>query len=498
MALNTTTFESFCRNNGLLGVEQDHLDAVERKYGSPFIYDKHGAATGFNPQFAPGVYAAANKVLHDRASRTFFEYDPTTGAWVSVTNDSMKARLAELVFDLGKLLGNENIAAKERSELKLNQALNGLRAITDGSFENRPTGFIHCRNGFLEVATGELHPFDPSFLSRNPSPFKWNPRADCPRFKHELLESALDQADIRLIQQYFGLALLGRNLAQKMLLLTGTPGGGKSALCNVIEGLVGRSNVVQLRTHLLHERFELARFIGKTLLVGKDVPGDFLMARGADTLKALTGGDYMSTETKNSMRTEAIAGEFAVIVTSNSRLRVRLDGDSGAWRRRLLIVRYERPKPAKPISDFAQVLLKEEGEGILRWAVEGARELLANSYQFAVTSEQQARVDSLLDESDALSCFVREKIFRAPGKDLTTEEIVQAFFSFARDKGWTAGSVREVERSLPDLMLEHHQTGKRNGVQRGGKSHRGFSGVALVPVADSPNVADDEDENEPF
>ena len=34
-------------------------------------------------------------------------------------------------------------------------------------------------------------------------------------------------------------------------------------------------------------------------------------------------------------------GNFCVIVTSNARLRVRLYGDVNAWRRRLLIVRYE-------------------------------------------------------------------------------------------------------------------------------------------------------------
>ncbi len=104
-----------------------------------------------------------------------------------------------------------------------------------------------------------------------------------------LLLPALDQDDLNLVQRWFGLALLGENLAQRILLLTGTPGGGKGALVRVVCGIIGLENLASLRTGLLAERFELSRFLGRTLLLyGPDVPSDFLNQRSASVLKALT------------------------------------------------------------------------------------------------------------------------------------------------------------------------------------------------------------------
>jgi phage/plasmid-associated DNA primase len=80
--------------------------------------------------------------------------------------------------------------------------------------------------------------------------------------------------DIALIQRWAGLALLGVNLSQKILLLTGTPGGGKSTLVSVLTGIIGKGNVGMLRTELLGDRFEIGRLSGKTLHYGPDVPWD--------------------------------------------------------------------------------------------------------------------------------------------------------------------------------------------------------------------------------
>jgi putative DNA primase/helicase len=479
------TFEQFAEQAGLgddspEGLKQAQYDRTIARYGSPFIVNAKGEPTALNPFFAPGVYADRSHILHDRSTRDFFEYDCTTGLWQSLSSDTMRGRLAELILEIGRDFRTANICAKERSDSKLAGTLNNLRAICDSSFDARPGGFIHCKNGMLEVATGELRPFAPDYLSRNASPIAWDPDATCPRFSRELLGSALGLDDICLLQRYAGLALLGRNLSQKMLLLTGTPGGGKSQLCKVIEGIVGKANVTQLRTHLLCERFEIARLVGKTLLAARDVPGNFLQTKGAHVLKALTGGDSLTSENKGNMRNDTIEGEFCVVITSNSRLRVHLDGDAGAWRRRLLLVKYEQPKTETPVSDFGDKLLATEGAGILRWAVDGAKDLLARDYQFPVTAGQQARVDSLLDESNALATFARTAIERAPGHDLTTAEIVHSFFEFCDKQGWASGSVGDAERGLPDLMMEFHRAAKSSSINRDGKSSKGYRGVKMA------------------
>ena len=79
--------------------------------------------------------------------------------------------------------------------------------------------------------------------------------------------------------------LVGGNAAQRILLIQGTPSGGKSTLIEKIEKIIGTQNVAQMRTQLLNQRFELQKYLGKTLLTGKDVGGDFLNTEGAEVLE---------------------------------------------------------------------------------------------------------------------------------------------------------------------------------------------------------------------
>jgi hypothetical protein len=70
------------------------------------------------------------------------------------------------------------------------------------------------------------------------------------------------------------------------------------------------------------------------------------MRKGASELKVLVGGDPISAEGKGSNGDFCMFGTFNAVMTCNSRLRVRLEDDAGAWLRRLLIIRYENPPPA--------------------------------------------------------------------------------------------------------------------------------------------------------
>ena len=246
---------------------------------------------------------------------------------------------------------------------------------------------------------GELLDFSPAFVSRNRSPIAFDENAKCERFLDELVRPAVHPEDVVLIQKYGGLCLLGINLIQRMLILDGESARGKTQLANVIQAIVGRENVTQLRTKWLAERFETYRFLKKTLLIGVDVKPDFLSTKGAAVLKGLVGGDWFDAEQKLGTGSFPMQGNFCVIVTSNTRLRVRLFGDVGAWRRRILIVRYEAPPPKKIIPDFGAVLVREEGPGILNFFIAGLDMVLRDIEQsadgdIALTERQKKVVDS--------------------------------------------------------------------------------------------------------
>jgi P4 family phage/plasmid primase-like protien len=347
---------------------------------------------------------------------------------------------------------------------------------------------MHAANGMVDLTERPFafKGFAKEFYSRNQSPIDYDPEAKCPRFLNELLRPALGADDITLLQNWCGLSLLGRNIPQVMLILSGMAGGGKGTIVNIIHGIIGMADIHQLRTEHLGSRFETSFYHDKTLLCGADVEPNFLNTPAAHHLKALTGNDLMTTEHKGSSMSNLLRGDFNILVTCNSRLMVKLQGDSEAWARRLLWVEFNQPKAAKPIHGFDAWLLRHEGAGILNWMLEGAVRLLAvldANEPFPVTTEQRKRVNNLLSESDAARTFIMTGMERSafPLDCVASTDLFAAYLAFCDERGWTPLSQRAFEMKAKDLMVQIHRACPTNRINR--EDHAGgqrrFHGVVL-------------------
>jgi P4 family phage/plasmid primase-like protien len=466
--------------------EPDAAAALAKEYGQPFYTNKEGKVTGINERYWAALYARENRVLFDPDEKAFYLYRDASGLWEPVTVESIRETISCRILEASREAQQFTLEI-QITQTRLNAVVSALKGIVEkrGVFLGKQR-FIHVANGVIRFADdGDIQfgGFSPEDFSRNQSPFVFDAAAECPRFVSELIAPAVEPDDADLLQRWAGLALFGYNLPQRLLILDGMPNGGKGTLVRIIQALVGLENTQQLRTECLLERFETFRYRGKTLLIGPDVRGDFLMQRGAIVIKQLVGGDPLNPEGKGLNSGFSMFGTFNMVVTCNSRLRVRLEDDAGAWRRRLLVVRYEKPPPQKRILDFDKVLLREEGNGILRWALAGFVKLqaeFADTGDFRLSEAQSGRINSLLAESDSLRLFVKECLERHTYGDVTTTEISQAYAEFCADKGWNALPTAVVERTLPDLMLEQFHVTKAHSIERDGKkSNRGWRKVRL-------------------
>jgi phage/plasmid-associated DNA primase len=232
------------------------------------------------------------------------------------------------------------------------------------------------------------------------------------------------------------------------------------------------------------ERFEIARIANKSLLLGADVPGNFLSTPSAQRIKSLVGGDLLDCEIKGSMTTFSIRGEFNILVTANTRLRVRIDGDRSAWKRRLVIVRYNEPYRGREIPEIAKLIAAEEGSGILNWCIRGLSLLLNDirrSGNLVLSEAQEKRVENLLNESDSIRIFLMRSIKRSDEseKSLSVRKIIAAYNEFCLERGWDPIAVSIVERQLPDLMSELFGVLKSHDLLGGEEGYfaRGFHGI---------------------
>ena len=144
-------------------------------------------------------------------------------------------------------------------------------------------------------------------------------------------------------------------------------------------------------------------------------------------------------------------------------------------------MRYESPPPKKKIPDFGALLVREEGSGILNWALEGLRLLVKDVGEVGdirLTTRQEQLVDSLLAESDSLRHFLRNRVEKRAGSDLTIQEIVQAYAEYCPEMGWQPLPTTVIQYQLPNLMLELFQQTKAHDIERD-KAQRGFHNVGM-------------------
>ena len=151
-----------------------------------------------------------------------------------------------------------------------------------------------------------------------------------------------------------------------------------------------------------------------------------------------------------------------------------------------MIIRFNAPEPAKVVPDFNEILIHDEGSGILNWALQGLGMLLQDIKErgtISLTDAQKNIVDALLAESDSLRQFLIENVVSDEDSDLTVTEIIEAYAEYCPIKGWNPKPITVIQRELERLMLELFKTTKSNSIAREDedsgktKSHRGFRRV---------------------
>lgn len=472
-------------NTQITLVTDERIRAIEYEFGPPRLYSSTGQPLKLNERFFAGLYQEAYQLVFEPAERCFYQYCESTGLWQFITDDNMAERIARCSIAHLCRIGLPNLTVDYRFSKNVMRILKGLTE-QQNFFQQAKQGYrIHCANCVLEynskTQTFDKQDFSPDDRSRNRTEIAYDPEAQAPEFLEKLLRPAMNKDDLELLQLYVGQCLLKDNTSQRFLIISGMAGAGKSTLVNVIEMLINHVNCTELRTDHMIGRFETNRFIGKTLLTGKDVRSNFLDTKGAAMLKALTGKDTLTTEFKGSNKTIDIVGNYNIIITSNCTLHVRLENDGAAWKRRMLWIRYDNPPPAHPIENFDKHLIAAEGSGILNWALEGAKETACTGWKIKLSEAQECRIDALLEVTDPVRLFVRDSVIPCEGKDISCNELWNAFGTYCERRELDPIRKPRFQQILPDILEQERHILMSHNIQRRGRSVRGYRGVVIHP-----------------
>ena len=259
---------------------------------------------------------------------------------------------------------------------------------------------IHVANGTYFLS-GRFTPDKEFCLNR--LPVAYHKDAPKPERWLQFLDELLMSEDIPALQEYFGYSLLPVTKAQKMLILYGKGGEGKSRIGLVLRSLLGENMNTGSIQKVETDRFARADLEYKLLMVDDDLKMEALTE--THHIKSMvTLEDRIDIERKGVQSTQGILYvRFACF--GNGTLHALYDRSDGFYRRQLLIAVKDRPKERQD-DPFLIEKLRSEKEGIMLWALEGLHRLIANNYQFTVSERMERTLREAVEEGNNLVQFM--------------------------------------------------------------------------------------------
>ena len=265
------------------------------------------------------------------------------------------------------------------------------------------TDRIHVRNGTYFV-DGHFTPEKEYCMNR--LPISYVPEAPAPTRWLQFLNELLYEEDIPALQEYIGYCLLPVTKAQKMLLMVGKGGEGKSRIGLILRELFGSSMYTGSLQKVETNRFARADLEYKLLLVDDDMKTEALpQTNNIKTLVTLE--DKIDIERKGQQSVQGtLYVRFACF--GNGSLHALYDKSNGFYRRQLLLTTKE--KPVGRVDDpFLIDKMRNEKEGILLWALEGLHRLIRNNYQFTISERTAANLKEAMEQGNNILGFLKSE-----------------------------------------------------------------------------------------
>ncbi len=348
---------------------------------------------------------------------------------------------------------------------------------------------VSCRNGLLHLPTGEFLGQRPDFFALTSLGVDYKPDAKPPeawiRFLADLWPE--DEPAIELLQEWFGLSLVPDTSFQKLLFVVGPRRSGKGTIARVLSELHGgESNCAWLSMEDLVSRFGLHPLIDKQVAIMPDVRISHKLDQSSavEKLLRITGEDSLSIDRKNMPVIHAQLGARFMLM---SNLAPRLSDAGAAFVSRVLALRMEASFLGREDRQLKRKLIGElrghkrvggELEGILLWAIEGWRRLVARGY-FVQPASAQDVVEDMAELSTPVVGFVRQCCCMDSPEDWAhTDVLWEAWKSWCETEG--RASVGEKSTFVRNLRAAYPRITVRRNRAPTGRRVKVFYGIRLL------------------
>jgi putative DNA primase/helicase len=353
-------------------------------------------------------------------SRALLRYDRTSGLYRSDGETFVEALVEKLMAEYNQQ-ENSTISFSREVIAQIKR-----QTYIERDLLNANPDLLVVKNGTLRLSDRCLLPHNPLELMTIGIPVRYDASARCPRID-AFLGEIVKPSDIDVLYEVCGWCLDRESNLQKVFLMVGEGGSGKSTFLNLIRALLGKENCSAVSLQQLSDsRFNMAELFGKLANVFPDLPSTGI--RDISVIKGLTGGDTMMAEHK--FEKPFTFMNTAKLVFSANEL-PRLPEDSAAiWRRFRVIEAPYQFKGVKEIGGFIDTLTApEELSGFLNQSLDALVTLRAKN-DFSTGASENVMRRRYFMRSNSVPVFIEERCVTDPKGSISKETLFQAFVQF--------------------------------------------------------------------
>lgn len=306
---------------------------------------------------------------------------------------------------------------------------------------NRNRSRIILSNGTLDIYDWKNHIFyENTFFREDYSTiyfdYPYDVNAKCPNFNNYISSTFEDNPEnIKTVQEMFGYSLTTSTKHEKIFLLYGEGGSGKSVLIDTIKTLVTDGNYASVPMSLLDKSFSRAGLKDKILNFSTEECSRLVKDSAITWLKAISSGDPIEAQFKN--KDTFNFKPFCKLVFAMNDL-PSIENFDDALQRRFVIIHFNKKFRGDEIDlELKEGKLHKEMSGILQFALEGLKRL-ADQRDFTYSQESKDMLDQYRLESNNAERFAHYYLELGDSKScLKTRDAYDKYIEYCQENSET-------------------------------------------------------------
>ena len=334
---------------------------------------------------------------------------------------------------------------------------------------------IHLANGTYDMRS---YFTEEKQFCRHRLPVRFLPDAQPPETWLNFLDELLYPEDIVTLQEFMGYCLVPTTKAQKMLIITGRGGEGKSRIGVVMKAIFGSNMSVGSLAKVENSPFARADLEHLLVMVDDDLQMEGLSS--TNYLKSIITSELpMDLERKGE---QSYQGQLVArfMAFGNSTLRSVYDHSLGFFRRQIILSTIPRPADRVDDPELGEKLIAEK-DGIFMWCLLGLFRLMHNDFRFTISQRAMENLTKARTEDNNILSFLSSEgyIKFDYHASATSRQLYSVYRDWCEDNATRALSDRTfwsyLREHTIDLGLDYTNTIPIGN----GRYARGFKGIGL-------------------